>query len=317
MCCFASRSWEKLLPLGNAESSSKGKGLGAFFVGSSLPSRGDLTEESDRKVVRFIEQDIRETYSQLAIQNEAARARAALTSGGASKICLDGKQLISSDMSQLTSALKMMFLTHTGEGMQHLSLSGNEIEGGGVRVLVELCLTQQSGRNVKILDLSDNVLGPEGSASLQDWLALPLCYASSLHLDSNDIGDEGAAQIARWLPSAATLQMVTLCDNGITAVGAKVLLAAALAHEAVCLDLAGNDLSKRQWVQLERSNNRVMAHSAMDQAWDGNDESATTTTPTRTGSKTGSRKGSRSGMFEGKREREGGRGRGAGEADTE
>jgi len=87
------------------------------------------------------------------------------------------------------------------------------------------------------LDLSHNLIGPEGAAALAASPAL--ASLGTLDLTGNRLGSAGAAHLARagGLPA---LRELRLADNGIGPAGAEALAAGTL--RLVALDLAGNQL---------------------------------------------------------------------------
>jgi len=66
-------------------------------------------------------------------------------------------------------------------------------------------------------------LGPDLGLVLGRALIFPECRLTDLFLFNTSLGDVGASYLANALKSNATMTKLNLCDNGITALGAKHL----------------------------------------------------------------------------------------------
>ena len=68
--CFGTYSMERLKRLGEARDL---QGIGAAFTNENLPSKGNLTNEDDRQMVKKVEDEVRDVYVTFAIRFELRR----------------------------------------------------------------------------------------------------------------------------------------------------------------------------------------------------------------------------------------------------
>ena len=104
------------------------------------------------------------------------------------------------------------------------------------------------------LDLSNNLLGPEGCAAIaallradQSALSAPLAHLRYLNLAENQIRQRGCAALADAMRHNATLETLVLHSNGLQAGGATAL------SESLCLPAAAGALTSLD-----------ISHNAMD-----------------------------------------------------
>ena len=94
---------------------------------------------------------------------------------------------------------------------------GGRVVGGklGVEGVMHVARALSTNREVTLLDLSDNEIGPQGAAHIARALLALNRTVTELHLASNGLGDAGAVQLASALQADTALLVVDLRDNGI------------------------------------------------------------------------------------------------------
>ena len=157
--------------------------------------------------------------------------------GNDKRVCgLASKQIHDSDIDVLTKSLG-------GEGrmsdngvpprqIRKLVLRDNMITDVGVKALLRDYITKhEGGRQVKIIDLGGNPIGPAGAMLFSRLLANGggTCVLSELSLASTGLDAAGIMGIASWLGTASQLSELNLCGNG--EFGAEAMLSLVVAME--------------------------------------------------------------------------------------
>ena len=246
-------SKERLMPL-------FGHKNGALFAKTYMPSSGDLTVETDRSVVRSIEQVVQQSYSTMAIKKEVGRLKKqvnlaayhssptkglkrmnsmgnfsksisriatvrSLTTlirtqelaedGTDKRVCgLASKQIHDGDIKALTESLKGG--SPPPGQVRKLVLRDNMLTAKGVKAILHDYITaNESGRQVEILDLGGNPIGPDGAMLFSRLLAGDggICSLKKLSLASTGLGPAGIVGVASWLETATQLVDLDLSGN--------------------------------------------------------------------------------------------------------
>ena len=94
---------------------------------------------------------------------------------------------------------------------------GGRVAGGklGPEAVMHVARVLSTNRELTLLDLSDNAIGPDGAAHLAQALLASNRTLTELRLASNGLGDAGALQLKAALEADAALLAVDLRDNGI------------------------------------------------------------------------------------------------------
>ena len=293
-------SKERLVPL-------FGHNNGALFAKTYMPSSGDLTVEDDRNVVHGIEQVIQQSYSTMAIKKEVGRlttqgnnpsaqhqstptkrpsqssassfskgirritstvGKQELAEDGTDKrVCgLSSKQIHDGDIKVLTKSLE-------GDSpppgqIRMLALRDNMLTGKGVKAILRDYITaQEGGRQVEILDLGGNPIGPAGAMLFSRLLVDGggNCALKKLSLASTELGAAGVLDVASWLGTATQLQELDLGGNGEFGEAAmEALVSAAEKHGHVVVkadDAAMTGLPRELVARFEQVNKSNMATS--------------------------------------------------------
>ena len=292
-------SKERLVPL-------FGHNNGALFAKTYMPSSGDLTVEDDRSVVHGIEQVIQQSYSTMAIKKEVGRlttqgsnpsaqhqstpakrpsqasagsfsksirriktvGKKELTEDGTDKrVCgLASKQIHDGDVKVLTMSLE-------GDSpppgqIRMLVLRDNMLTAKGVKaVLRDYITAQEGGRQVEILDLGGNPIGPAGAMLFSRLLVDGggNCALKKLSLASTELGAAGVMDVASWLGTATQLQELDLGGNGEFGEAAmEALVGAAEKHGHLVVktdDAAMAGLPRELVARFEQVNKSNMATS--------------------------------------------------------
>ena len=240
---------------------------GALFAKTYMPSSGDLTVEDDRGVVRGIETVIQQSYSTMAIKKEVGRLKKPdearnlrsirristvrvgtqeLTEDGTDKrVCgLASKQIHDNDVKVLTNSLEVPL---EGDSLslgqiKKLVLRDNMLTAKGVdAILGDYITANEGGRQVEIIDLGGNPIGPDG-AMLFSRLFVDgggNCALKKLSLASTGLGPVGVEDMASWLGTATQLVELDLGGNGefgVAAMAALVRAAEKHGHLVVKVD---------------------------------------------------------------------------------
>ena len=289
-------SKERLVPL-------FGHNNGALFAKTYMPSSGDLTVENDRSVVRGIEHGIQQSYSTMAIKKEVGRlkkqgnllvvARSSptkrpsmrsagslsksirrITTVGTQKLTEDGtdkrvcglasKQIHDNDIKVLTESLQ-------SDGpppgqVRKLVLRDNMLTDKGVKALLrDYIAAQEAGRQVEILDLAGNPIGPAGAMLFNRLLVDGggNCALKKLNLASTGLGAAGVMNVASWLGTATQLEELDLGGNGMFGVEAmEALVGAAEKHGQLVVtvdDVATAELPQGLVARFELANKSNLA----------------------------------------------------------
>ena len=100
-------------------------------------------------------------------------------------------------------------------------------------------LMKRKAATLRMLDLSNNALGPEGAKSIASGLGSE-AVLETLHLGGNRIGDAGASDLATAL-TGVSLYELDLPHNNIGSVGVEALALAIEGNDAVItVELQGN-----------------------------------------------------------------------------
>jgi hypothetical protein len=250
-------SKERLVPL-------FGHNNGALFAKTYMPSSGDLTVEDDRSVVHGIEQVIQQSYSTMAIKKEVGRLT---TQGTDKRVCgLASKQIHDGDVKVLTTSLE-------GDSpppgqIRMLVLRDNMLTAKGVKAILRDYITaQEGGRQVEILDLGGNPIGPAGAMLFSRLLVDGggNCALKKLSLASTELGAAGVLDVASWLGTATQLQELDLGGNGEFGEAAmEALVGAAEKHGHLVVktdDAAMAGLPRELVARFEQVNKSNMATS--------------------------------------------------------
>jgi hypothetical protein len=254
-CFLKPTSKERLVPL-------FGHNNGALFATTYMPSSGDLTVEGDRSVVHGIEQVIQQSYSTMAIKKEVGRLTTQGINPSAQYESTPTKQpspssagIISKSIRRITTARKQE-LTEDGTDKRVCGLASKQIHDGDVKVLTtslegdsppsgqirmlvlrdnmltvkgvktilrDYITAQEGGRQVEILDLGGNPIGPAGAMLFSRLLVDGgggTCALKKLSLASTGLGAAGIMDVASWLGTATQLVELDLSGNGEFGVGA-------------------------------------------------------------------------------------------------
>jgi len=110
---------------------------GASFAESQLPSSGSLTVETDREVIRNIQESVMKTYAHYAILSQCTLAQLLdEDANGQDNVtfAVRGKQIRSTDLELLGTQLKLMSFAPR---IMHVDLRRNLIQGGRTRKRTE------------------------------------------------------------------------------------------------------------------------------------------------------------------------------------
>jgi hypothetical protein len=132
------------------------------------------------------------------------------------RVCvLASKQIHDNDIKVLTKSLEGG--SPPPGQVRKLVLRNNMLTENGVKTLLRNYITaQESGRQVEILDLGGNPIGPAG-AMLFSRLLIDgggNCALKKLSLASTGLGSAGVLDVASWLGTATQLQELDLSGNG-------------------------------------------------------------------------------------------------------
>ena len=128
--------------------------------------------------------------------------------------------------------------------LEDLDLSDNEIDARGVQALAGVFLNGP----VKILNLSENSLGPEGAVLLASAFE-SMTRLEQLDLTDNGLGEGTLELVSRGLP--ASMRALRLGSNGIDDQGLSAIGRTLDALPALeCLELPNNDVSDAGLVNL-------------------------------------------------------------------
>ena len=133
--------------------------------------------------------------------------------------------------------------------LEVLCMGGNNLGDKGAMFLAEMLRTNTS---LKELWLRDNNLTSKSANALAQNLKNNGAL-QELWLGGNELGDEGATALAGALQGSASesntcaLSVLDLSNNGVTAVGACILLEAVTSNQRITkLDLSGNDIADEE-----------------------------------------------------------------------
>jgi len=118
--------------------------------------------------------------------------------------------------------------------LSYLGLALNYV--GAIRETRE---ARPSKSSLRILDLSENGLTPEGFGMLTGLAGLG--KLNRLVLERNEVGNEGASLLANW-SNAASLQSLALSGNRIGDEGARAIAHSTYLHQLLDLDLSDNPI---------------------------------------------------------------------------
>ena len=113
---------------------------------------------------------------------------------------------------------------------------------GGSKSASKLMIGLKQCPNLRILDLSDNLIGPQ---QIEIILAELVYFADlqELHLNNNNVCDKGAMSLSANLHHLCSLQQLSLGQNNISSCGCKALASQLhLCTKLQQLDLAYNDI---------------------------------------------------------------------------
>eukprot|EP00760_Papus_ankaliazontas_P038935 PhM_4_TR9423/c0_g1_i1/m.67352 len=126
----------------------------------------------------------------------------------------------------------------------HIDLSHNKIEDGGAKVLATILMRSEPPQQLKILNLSDNLIRSAGAVDLGRAIENN-SKLTHLHLKLNRFGDDGGRVFAEALRVNTTLKVLDLDHNDLGSDTARVLAEALKANaKLVTLNLSGNDFQE-------------------------------------------------------------------------
>jgi len=103
----------------------------------------------------------------------------------------------------------------------------------------ELRAARPPKNSLRVLDVSDNGLTPEGIGMLTGLAGIG--KLNRLVLERNEVGNEGASLLANW-SNAASLQSLLLAGNRIGNEGARAIAHSTYLHQLLDLDLSDNPI---------------------------------------------------------------------------
>mmetsp|Transcript_9583 Transcript_9583/g.24377 ORF Transcript_9583/g.24377 Transcript_9583/m.24377 type:complete len:519 (-) Transcript_9583:807-2363(-) len=267
---------------------------GAHFSRDELPSSGEVTSELDRRIIRRIENDVRTTYVNYAILSMKAKFDAA-----AEARAQKGLRISSSGHSTLRflPELRSTFGNVTTSGTSTLNesqsfrergllqmtfdLNGKQVRSEDVDFLKSALWSGTVKHNVNVLDLSDNLIGASGVATLFKHVLPHLSSLIELNLSNNPklglegikalvksfhdestselklrtlrlshclLGDKSAAHLANWLQTSTSLRSLKLLDVGFNDMqddGVWLLAQASMTRGGLKLKVEGNNISAK------------------------------------------------------------------------
>ena len=195
--------------------------------------------------------------------------------GNDRRVCgLASKQIHDGDIDVLTKSLGGEGMSDSGvppRQIRKLVLRDNMITDAGVKALLRDYITKhEGGRQVKIIDLGGNPIGPAGAMLFSRLLANGggTCVLSELSLASTGLDAAGIMGIASWLGTASQLSELNLCGNG--EFGAEAMLSLVVAmeqqgHVVVKMDDAATvGLPRGLVAHVDRVNKSNMATSYLN-----------------------------------------------------
>ena len=200
----------------------------------------------------------------------AVGGRGELTENGTDKrVCgLASKQIHDGDVKVFTKTLK-------GDGksagvppgqIRQLVLRDNMLTAKGVKAILRDYITaQEGGRQVEIIDLGGNPIGPDGAMLFSRLLVDGggNCALKKLSLASTGLGAAGIVGVASWLETATQLVELDLGGNGEFGVVAMEALVGAAEKHGQCFvkvdDEATAQLPRELVTRFEQANKSNMA----------------------------------------------------------
>uniref|UniRef100_A0A7S4K9R2 Uncharacterized protein n=1 Tax=Paramoeba aestuarina TaxID=180227 RepID=A0A7S4K9R2_9EUKA len=159
---------------------------------------------------------------------------------------VSGNSVTSEGAAKLFAALCMQ-----NTSLREIDVSNNKIDGTGVADLLKLIT---SNPHLSSINLSSNLLGDEGAASVAAALSKAQAPVPSLDLNHNKIGDKGAAAIAELISNSTHITSVNLVGNEIGDEGAAKLADAIAAQPAIeSVDLSNNQLGVKGVVLFRKA----------------------------------------------------------------
>jgi Ran GTPase-activating protein (RanGAP) involved in mRNA processing and transport len=125
-----------------------------------------------------------------------------------------------------------------GSHVLFLALGNDHISADGA---ISLADAIPGAKNLSVLHLYDNSIGPRGATALAG--SLSRSRLTSLNMTHTDIGVDGIKAIAAALPTS-NLAYLGLAKNHIDDDGAKAIAAALPASKIDTLDLSNNDIGR-------------------------------------------------------------------------
>jgi len=236
---------------------------GASFAESQLPSSGSLTVETDREVIRNIQESVMKTYAHYAILSQCTLAQLLdEDANGQDNVifAVRGKQIRSTDLELLGTQLKLMSFAPR---IMHVDLRRNLIQGGRTRKRTEDGSSDSSGE------------GEECGQQLQDFLHTLFGFAKNLgvlRLDENPLlCSTGISVLAPCLEHAPQLKEIGLSHCCLSNDSVIYLYRNKMPSELKRIDMSNNLLTdkviravaklykknKRQQLEIELEGNAI------------------------------------------------------------
>ena len=232
---------------------------------TATTTNGSPSQPSTRK----LQMNLRRLTSTVGV---AVGGRGELTEDGTDKrVCgLASKQIHDGDVKVFTKMLK-------GDGksagvppgqIRQLVLRDNMLTAKGVKAILRDYITaQEGGRQVEIIDLGGNPIGPDGAMLFSRLLVDGggNCALKKLSLASTGLGAAGILGVASWLETATQLVELDLGGNGEFGVVAMKALAGAAEKHGQCFvkvdNVATAQLPRELVARFEQANTSNMATS--------------------------------------------------------